>query len=310
LADYVVRARGLHCRPEQLLVTSGTTHGFRMLLASTRSAGDRIGVEDPGYPETVAAAKDAGLTIVDCPVDQDGLQIDALKLHKRLSIVYVTPSHQYPTGGRLPISRRHALIEWARAHHATVVEDDYDSEFRFDVAPLPALAQLDRERVVHLGTVSKTLGPTLRLGWLVATEDTIARITRYRERAGDWPSWPVQRALLAMVRDGYLDQVVRRGRRRYADRCARVCARLARYGQLTGSDGGLHVTLVLPPGTDDSATARRIRQAGVVVEPLSSYRRSIPGPPGLVIGYAAPSERDLGLALDVVTRTLDAQVVR
>ncbi|GAB2681015.1 MocR-like pyridoxine biosynthesis transcription factor PdxR [Kribbella swartbergensis] len=303
LAEHVGRVRGIACGPENLLVTNGTVHGLRLLLSVTREPGDRIAIEDPGYESAVVAARDHRLEIVDVPVDEDGLQVS--ELADDVSAAYVTPSHQYPLGGRLPVARRNELIRWARRTGATLIEDDYDSEFRYDVAPLPALAQLDLDRVVHLGTLSKTLSPSLRLGWLVASDAMVDRLARFRAEAGDWPGWPMQAALLVMLRDGYLDQAVRRGRRLYADRRIHTCSVLAPYGQIVGQDAGLHITLLLPEYVDDRQVAADARKAGVVIAPLSEYRRSKPGPPGLVIGYATPSTPDLHRALGILTQVLD-----
>lgn len=301
LAEHVGRVRGIACGPENVLITDGTSHGLRLLLSVTRRPGDRIAIEDPGFVTAVSAARQYGLEVVDIPVDEDGLQVSSLG--PDLQAVYVTPSHQYPLGGRLPVARRNELIRWARRTGATLIEDDYDSEFRYDVAPLPALAQLDLDRVVHLGTLSKILSPALRLGWLVASPDVIDQLAAYREETGDWPGWPMQAAFLAMLRDGYLDQVVRRSRRLYAERRNHTCAVLAPYGQIVGQDAGLHITLLLP-GTDDQALATQARAAGVLVAPLSDYRRTTPGPPGLVIGYATPTEPDLHKALTLLADVL------
>ncbi|WP_327638954.1 PLP-dependent aminotransferase family protein [Kribbella sp. NBC_00482] len=301
LADHVARVRGIACGPENVLVTNGTVHGLRLLLTVTRQPGDRIAIEDPGYLNAVVAARDHRLEIVDVPVDEDGLQVGALT---DAAAVYVTPSHQYPLGGRLPVARRNELVRWARRTGSLLIEDDYDSEFRYDVAPLPALAQLDLELVVHLGTLSKTLSPALRLGWLVASEAMVDRLATFRADSGDWPGWPMQAAMLAMLRDGYLDQAVRRGRRLYADRRTHTCAVLSPYGQVVGQDAGLHITLLLPDDADDQRIAAAAREAGVVVAPLSEYRRTVPGPPGLVIGYATPSTSDLHRALTILTEIL------
>ena len=306
LAEHVGRVRGIACEPENLLITNGTTHGLRLLLSVTQQPGARIAIEDPGYLNAVRAVRDHGLEVVDIPVDADGLKVSALQ--DDLSAVYVTPSHQYPLGGRLPVARRNELIRWARRTGATLIEDDYDSEFRYDVAPLPALAQLDLDQVVHLGTLSKMLSPALRLGWLVASPSVVDRLAAYRAQSGDWPGWPMQAALLAMLRDGYLDQVVRRGRRLYADRRNYTCSVLAPYGRIIGQDAGLHITLLLPPTTNDRAVAAQARAAGVQVAPLSDYRRSTPGPPGLVIGYATPTDPDLHAALAILVDVLSRAV--
>jgi len=302
LAEHVGRVRGIACGPENLLVTNGTVHGLRLLLAVTMQPGERIAIEDPGYLNAVVAARDHRLEIVDVPVDEDGLRVSELV---DVPAVYVTPSHQYPLGGRLPVARRNELIRWARRTGAMLIEDDYDSEFRYDVAPLPALAQLDLDRVVHLGTLSKTLSPSLRLGWLVAADTMVERLATFRAESGDWPGWPMQAALLAMLRDGYLDQAVRRGRRLYADRRIHTCAVLAPYGQIIGQDAGLHITLLLPECVDDRQVVADALTAGVVIAPLSEYRRSTPGPPGLVIGYATPSTPELHEALTILTKVLD-----
>ncbi|WP_433164034.1 PLP-dependent aminotransferase family protein [Kribbella sp. CA-247076] len=302
LAEHVGRVRGIACGPENVLVTNGTVHGLRLLLSVTLPPGERIAIEDPGYLNAVVAARDHRLEIIDVPVDEDGLQVSSLT---ECAAVYVTPSHQYPLGGRLPVARRNELVRWARRTGTMLIEDDYDSEFRYDVAPLPALAQLDLDRVVHLGTLSKTLSPSLRLGWLVAADTMIDRLATFRGDSGDWPGWPMQAALLTMLRDGYLDQVIRRNRRLYAERRLHTCTVLAPYGQVIGQDAGLHITLLLPEYVDDREVAAAARDAGVVIAPLSEYRRTTSGPPGLVIGYATPSTPDLHKALTILTTVLN-----
>ncbi|NUR95512.1 MAG: PLP-dependent aminotransferase family protein [Kribbellaceae bacterium] len=302
LADHVARVRGIACGPENVLVTNGTVHGLRLLLAVTRKPGDRIAIEDPGYLNAVVAARDHDLEIVDVPVDEDGLQVGSLP--DDAAAVYVTPSHQYPLGGRLSVARRNELVRWARRTDSLLIEDDYDSEFRYDVAPLPALAQLDLDRVVHLGTLSKTLSPALRLGWLVASESMVDRLSDFRANSGDWPAWPMQAALLAMLQDGYLDRSVRRSRRLYAERRTHTVEVLSPYGQVIGQDAGLHVTLLLPHDADDLRITAAARESGVVIAPLSEYRRTTPGPPGLVIGYATPTTTDLHRALTILTDVL------
>jgi GntR family transcriptional regulator/MocR family aminotransferase len=302
LAEHVGRVRGIACGPENLVITNGTVHGLRLLLSTTLAPGDRIAMEDPGYVNAAKAARSHGLDVVDVPVDADGMRVETLV--DDLAAVYVTPSHQYPLGGRLPVARRNELIRWARRTGATLIEDDYDSEFRYDVAPLPALAQLDLDRVVHLGTLSKMLSPSLRLGWLVASTTVVDRIAAFREDAADWPAWPMQAALLAMLRDGYLDQLVRRSSRLYAERRNLTCRMLAPYGRVVGQDAGLHITLLLPDHVDDRVLAAKARAAGVAVAPLSEYRRGITGRPGLVIGYATPSDEDLVTALEILVGLL------
>jgi len=306
LAEHVGRVRGISCGPENLMITNGTMHGLQLLLTVHGSPGERLAIEDPGFISAVTTARHHGLEVVDIPVDEDGLVVS--ELDSDLAAVYVTPSHQYPLGGRLPVARRNELIRWARRTGATLIEDDYDSEFRYDVAPLPALAQLDLDRVVHLGTLSKVISPALRLGWLVASADVVDQLAAYREEAGDWPAWPIQAAFLSMLRDGYLDQVIRRSKRLYAERRNHTCKVLAPYGQIVGQDAGLHITLLLPDSLDDRAVAAEARAAGVAIAPLSDYRRTTPGPPGLVIGYATPPTEELQEALTILAAVLRTHV--
>ncbi|MBO0828122.1 MAG: PLP-dependent aminotransferase family protein, partial [Streptosporangiales bacterium] len=216
VAEHLGRVRGIACSPDEVLVTAGTSHGLRLLLGAGFRPGARVGVEDPGYAAAVRCVRAAGMGVLDCPVDADGLVVAALPARRAPAAVYVTPAHQYPSGGRLPAARRQALVDWARRHDVLVVEDDYDGEFRYDVAPLPALAQLDRGNVVYLGTASKTIGPALRVGWLVAEAHVVRTIARHRASIGDLPPWPAQRALVALFRDGHLDHAVKCARRRYA----------------------------------------------------------------------------------------------
>ena len=238
-----------------------------------------------------------GLEVVDIPVDKDGLRVSSLGTD--VSAVYVTPSHQYPLGGRLSVARRNELIRWARRTGATLIEDDYDSEFRYDVAPLPALAQLDLDRVVHLGTLSKMLSPALRLGWLVASPEVVDRLAAFRAETGDWPGWPMQAAFLAMLRDGYLDQPSAA-----PAACTPTAASTpARARRRTASrrPGRRPPHHPPPPRPHRRPTlATEARAAGVVIAPLSEYRRSTPGPPGLVIGYATPTDHDLHKALAIL----------
>ncbi|MPZ97631.1 MAG: aminotransferase class I/II-fold pyridoxal phosphate-dependent enzyme [Propionibacteriales bacterium] len=301
---YLGRARGIATTPDELVITSGSAHGFRLLLDTLAEPPWRVAVEDPGYRSAVAAVRALRLALVDVPVDEHGLDVGALAAAAPApQVVYVTPSHQHPTGVPMSASRRHALVAWARRTGGVVVEDDYDSEFRYDVAPLPALAQLDPERVVYLGTSSKTFGPGLRLGWLRASPTRVEQIVAHRAAVTDVPSWPVQVAYSSLLAEGYVDVVVRRERRRYADRSARVCRALEPFGAVTGRNAGLHVTLLLASGVD-VAVRDEAREAGVEVPILAEFRRSVRGPGGLVVGYGGVSDRELDRALDVLTSAL------
>src|SRR6202522_3028647 len=169
LAAYLRRSRALNITPEHVLVTRGVANGLATVAAALVSAGDKVGVEEPGFPSAREVLRRIGAQVVPCPVDEHGIIPDALPADLRL--LYTTPAHQYPLGGRLPIARRQALTAWARSTGAVIIEDDYDGEFRYDVAPLPALYSLAPDVVVYLGTASKMLTPVMGIGWLTAPPD-------------------------------------------------------------------------------------------------------------------------------------------
>ena len=289
LAAHLRRTRAMHCEPGQILVTRGVTNGLGLLAAALLRPGDRVGVEEPGYPAARAVFAAHGARVVPCRADEHGLVTGELPAGLRL--VYTTPAHQYPLGGRLPVPRRQSLIAWARATGALIVEDDYDSEFRYDVAPLPALFGLDPDVVVHLGTTAKTLTPAMGVGWLAARDDLARLITAARRDIGDRTSEAAQHALLAVLRDGDLDRHVRRMRREYARRRAAVVAALgdlAGPARLLGDTAGLHVVLELPAGTAAEVAAAAARR-GVEVTTTERYFAGPPTMDGLMLGYGGTS---------------------
>lgn len=309
VADLLNRTRGLDCSPDEVLITAGTTHGMVLTLEHLRVDGAAIAVEDPGYRAAATAAYGAQWQVWDAPVDREGMLTDRLTSAPATTrAFYVTAAHQYPLGGLLPVPRRLALLEEARRRDALVLEDDYDSEFRYDVAPLPALAQLDPDRVVHLGTVAKTLGAGLRLGWLVASQSLVTELAERRRRVHDHPPWPLQRALLSLLRDGEWDRLVRQAKRRYSRRSQLVAERLGGYGELLGLNAGMHATLLLPDHVARPVAAEASK-AGVDVPLLADHARSREVRAsrlgsGLVIGYGRVADADLERALDILGSSL------
>lgn len=298
LAEHLRRARGIRVGSENLIVTRGTGNGLD-LVAALLGPGARAGVEDPGYGRARSILAARGARIVPCPVDRDGLRTD--ELPDDLGLVYTTPAHQYPLGGRLPIPRRERLLTWAARTGALVVEDDYDAEFRYDVAPLPALYGLDPARVVLLGTLSKTLDPDLGIGWIVADPDLVDRLVAVRADLSDRTSGPVQAATELLLERGDLDRHLRRMRREYARRRALLVEHLGAH--LTGDTAGLHVLLPLP----EKAVAPVIEAAaaeGILVEDTSRTSHAEPRVHGLVIGYGAAGRSDLRRACEVLARAV------
>ncbi|GAA1548223.1 PLP-dependent aminotransferase family protein [Actinomadura kijaniata] len=283
LADHVRRGRGVACSAERVLVTRGATNGLDMLAATVLRPGDRVGVEEPGYTGAKAVLAGRGLTLVPCPVDGHGLVVDALPGDLRL--VYTTPSHQYPLGGVLPVPRRQALLAWARRTGALVAEDDYDGEFRYDVAPLPALYGLDPEVVVYLGTTSKILTSDVGVGWLVARPDLVTAIAHRRRDLNDRTAVVPQEAMRLLLERGDLDRYVRRMRAEYARRRAAVAEALGGL-RLRGDTAGLHVVVETSP-EEAARLAEAARRRGVLVDTLRRHHAGPERAGGLVIGYGA-----------------------
>jgi len=298
LAAHLGRTRGLTCDPDEVLVTTGTVGGLVQVLAALPPGA--VTHEDPGYRAAAEAIRAGGRGLRDHPATTPVGDLTGS------AAAYVTPAHQHPLGPVMSGADRLTLLASARAAGALVIEDDYDSEFRYDVAPVPALAALDRDVVAYLGTASKTVAPSMRLGWLVAPPALHASILERRAVTHDTGAWPVQRAFLSLLRDGYVDQVVRSARRTYAARAERVAAALAGRAEPIGPVAGMYATVPLP-----QATALRVvasgREAGFDVPLLSDYCRTA-GLTGILVGFGGCTDDELDRALAAITRALDRSV--
>jgi GntR family transcriptional regulator / MocR family aminotransferase len=289
LAGYLRRSRGMSCSPADIMVTGGISSSLDLLAATLLRPGDAAGIEEPGWPAARSILTARGARVVPCPVDEHGLLVGALPPGLRL--IHLTPAHQTPLGGRLPVPRRQALLAWARQTGALIVEDDYDSEFRYDVAPLPALRSLDPGVVAYLGTTAKTLTPELGVGWLVAPPEVRSAIAETRLTLGNRTPVAVQRATASLIESGYLDRHVRRMRHEYARRrgaITRVLAGLPAPARLLGDTAGMHVVLELPAAAAATAAAAA-RRRGLAVFTLDRYFSAAAAPSlhGLVLGYGA-----------------------
>ncbi|HYQ62988.1 PLP-dependent aminotransferase family protein [Actinophytocola sp.] len=286
LTAYLGRVRAVTA--ENMVITHGTAEGLALLAAVLRAHGHTtLGVEDPGHPGQLDLLREHGLTPVPVPVDHDGLVPSALPASVRA--VLVTAAHQFPLGTVLHPSRRHALLAWARSRDGLIIEDDYDAEHRYDRPALRAMQGMDPRRVVYLGSVSKTLAPALRLGWLVQPPFLFDSTVR-RKRLTDLGCSPLPQAAFArLLRGGGYDRHLRRTRasyRRRRDALLSAAAELLPSWQPIGVAAGLHVVLRLPDSLDDSVVSQRLAEHGIHVPALSEYSR-LGTYPGLVIGYAA-----------------------
>ncbi|MEU6313937.1 PLP-dependent aminotransferase family protein [Streptomyces sp. NPDC047014] len=304
LAGYLARARGVRCGPENIVVCSGFANGLR-LLASLRPRD--WAVEAYGLPFHHGILDAAGVRPHPLPVDEDGARTEEIPARARTLLL--TPAHQFPTGARLLPARRAAAVEWARATGGLIVEDDYDGEFRYDRKPVGALQGLAPGHVVHAGSLSKSLSPALRLGWLVLPDHLVERVLAAKGQRESWASALDQLALADFIECGAYDRHVRRMRLRYRDRRDRLVSVLAERAprlRVTGIAAGLHAVVELPAGRE-APVLTAARAAGLALDGLSSYRhpaaRTAPreGPrEGLVVGYAAPAEAAFGRALELL----------
>jgi GntR family transcriptional regulator / MocR family aminotransferase len=296
IAAYLRRSRGLVVGPERVLITQGVSSGLALLADVLLKPGDRAGIEEPGYPTGREVLHRAGARVVPCRVDAHGIVPE--ELPDDLTLLYTTPAHQYPLGGRLPVSRRQALIAWARATGAIIVEDDYDSEFRYDVGPLPALHSMDPDVIVYLGTASKVLATAFGAGWLVAPPELVDKLAALRPQLGVRIPEPVQHAILALLRSGDLERHIRRMRLEYARRRAVLVDGLTRAGRdgagggangvpfrLLGDTAGMHVVLELPTDFPVGRLIDAAAERGVAVYPLDRYFAGKPTMNGLIVGY-------------------------
>jgi GntR family transcriptional regulator/MocR family aminotransferase len=292
LATYLNRVRGTAADPADIVISSGFAQGLSLIVRALGAAGGRrVAVEDPSDPEYRATIDAAGLAWVAIPVDEAGLRVDLLEASDADAVV-VTAAHQYPTGGVLSAERRSALVAWAERHRATIVEDDYDAEFRYDREPIGAIQGLRPERVVYTGSTSKILAPGLRLGWLVAPPDLVESLTIAKQAADNGSPALEQLAFADLLDHGELDRHLRRMRPIYRGRRDRLLAALGQHlpeVRPAGASAGLHVLALLPEGLDEAAVVERAASAGIALSGLTP-RRIAPGPLGLIFGYGAISD--------------------
>ncbi|WP_427171820.1 PLP-dependent aminotransferase family protein [Arthrobacter sp. 92] len=309
VASYVRRVRGSAAGAANVVVCSGFTQGLSLTLAVLARRGmRRVAVEDPGHLEMAELIRRAGLEPVFVPVDVDGLVVDDLAA-TAASAVIVTPAHQTPTGVVLAPSRRQALLTWAKDCEGIVIEDDYDSEFRYDKKPVGSLQGLSADRVVSIGSVSKSLAPALRLGWVVAPGALAAEMAEEKYRADRGSPGLDQLVLARLMASGRFDRHLRRMRGVYAGRRAALVEALAAHSPgtpLTGLAAGFHAVAGLPPGTDEGAVIAAAAERSVGLQGLARYRSDpLSGPPGIVFGFGDLREASIRTGIAAIADLLN-----
>jgi GntR family transcriptional regulator/MocR family aminotransferase len=309
LADHLRAHRGMVVDPDDVFIYPGVNAAIRSLNRAVSKPGHTLAFEDPGYPAGRRAFIAGGAEVRPVPVDDQGLLVD--RLSDRDYGVYLTPAHQYPLGSRLSVMRRTAVLDWATENSAIIFEDDYDGEFRYDVAPMPALRAMSAgaDRVVYLGTTSKILTRDLRIAWAIVPGWLRQTIRRSQAEEGEMVNTVATAALDALMQSGALRRHIAGSHRTYAarrDRFTEACRRLLPGATVHGIDAGLHVVLTLWPGMDDVAATLALRTAGVACAPLSQYFDAGHGTPthGLVCGYSRLPESRAADAVAVIRDVL------
>ena len=304
IAAHLAATRGLLADPDCIVVTGGTQQALRLAADLLLDHGDTVLVEDPGYIAGRGALLAAGAVPIAVPSDSEGLDVAAgVHLAPDARLALVAPSHSTPLGGALPIGRRLALLDWAARANAWVLEDDCDSEFRWEGRPLPPLATLDRTgSVIYCGTFSKTLAPAIRLGFAVVPAPLVPAFVRARTLMDRGSPALSQAVLTEFMRQGLLAPHIRRVRTEYAARRQAVLAALRRHAPAVtpiAAPGGLHMVARLPDGCDEAAAVRACRARDLSVSPLRAYFAGPPRMAGLVIGFAGTPA---ALAADLARR--------
>ncbi|SNS42703.1 PLP-dependent aminotransferase family protein [Actinomadura mexicana] len=306
LAAYLARTRGVRTDADHIVVCSGFAHALRLLFGGGVLPGP-LAVEEYGLPFHRALLKQTGTRTRPLTVDGDGARIDELTDAERT--VLLTPAHQFPTGGPLHSRRRTAVAEWAASSDGLILEDDYDGEFRYDRQPVGAVQGLAPDRVLYIGSVSKSLSPAIRLGWMILPDRLVDDVLKAKGEREAWAGVLDQLTLADFLDSGSYDRHVRRMRQRYRTRRDRFVTALAEHAphvHATGIAAGLHAVLRLPPGTEPAAL-RAAARAGVAVDALSTFRHPaarLPPEDGVVVGYATPPDHAFGAALRALVGVL------
>lgn len=308
IANYLRKARAVSCNAENIIVTEGTQQGLYLAARVLLMVGDVAWAEDPAYPGLTAVLEECGIQTQRIPVDAQGLDVaNAVETCPDAKAAFVTPSHQYPMGMPLSMARRLALIEWARKRGGWVVEDDYDSELRYSGQPFPALQSLDRDRVIYLGTFSKVLAPSLRLGYVVAPDSLVDAFAGARALMGRGSPSTEQHVVAAYMKEGYFEAHIRRIRSVYSERRAALIEAL-RFEmpslRIQPSDQGMHLVAWLPEGVDDVKIATAARTAEIALRPLSPMCSAHLKRSGLMLGFGGFSIEQLKEAVRKLQRVL------
>jgi GntR family transcriptional regulator/MocR family aminotransferase len=299
IAEYLGAVRGVRCQASQVFITTGSQQGLQLSAQVLLDPDDRVCMEEPGYPSARQALISAGARVIPVPVDHDGIKVPEIA-RRGLGIraVYLTPSHQYPLGMIMSAARRMLLLNWAVRAGAWIIEDDYDSEYRFGSRPVASLQGLDADaRVIYIGTFSKVMFPALRVGYMVVPRDLVPAFAAARDAADVFSSTLYQLVLTDFIREGHFARHIRRMRMLYMERrralVNEIRSQMGDTLQVIGSEAGMHLVTLLPDGIDDVEVSKKAAQRGISATPLSTCYAKEPFRSGLILGYAGINEREI-----------------
>ncbi|MEM7802451.1 MAG: PLP-dependent aminotransferase family protein, partial [Chloroflexota bacterium] len=307
--DHIRVTRRVDCAPDQIVVTAGAQQALFICCQLFTDPGDQAWIENPGYRGARNAFQAAGVEIKPVPVDRDGLDVDyGLAHYPNAQIAYVTPSHQYPLGGILSLARRMALINWASTGNRVILEDDYDSEFRYSGHPLASLQGLDQaSRVIYIGTFSKVLFPSLRLGYLVIPPGLAEYVAAARANVDRGSDLITQLTLNQFMRAGHYARHIRRMGKLYKERQAtlvrEIRSQLDDRLTISPAPAGLHLVGRLKSGIDDREVSNHLKHVGIDAPPLSNYSVTRLKRGGLVLGYASQGVDKIVEGVDKIAKT-------
>ncbi len=299
VADYLRTARAVACDASQILIVSGSQMALHLCARVLLKTGDTLYFEDPGYSGARSALTATGATLQPVSVDREGLMVQSMRPTKSpAGAVYVTPSHQYPLGVSMNVSRRLELLDWARRHQAWIIEDDYDSDYRFSSRPLGALQGMNSaDQVIYTGTFSKVLFPALRIGYLVAPPSLVEKFIAQRLALDLFPQMLDQLVLTDFLCEGHFSRHLRRMRAIYQSRrdtlVSEIEKRLDDVLTIVNADAGMHLTARLPTGIDDVDVVRLARTRGINATALSTCYVANTDDPGLILGFGGVPEADI-----------------
>ncbi|MGE5243425.1 MAG: PLP-dependent aminotransferase family protein [Betaproteobacteria bacterium] len=314
IVDHMTIARGIRATPEQVIVVGGAQQGIELAARLLLDPGDSVWMEEPGYGGMRGALQCQGATLVPVAVDESGLNVQqGIARAPQAKMAYVTPSHQFPRGVTMSLSRRLELLNWAEKADAWIVEDDYDSEFRFSGRPIPALQGLDpHDRVIYVGTFTKVLFPSARLGYLVVPPDLVDRFAVAKATVDRQSATPDQAVLADFIDGGHFARHIRRMRTLYLERADALVANAERH--LKGAmdvkrpEAGMHTIGWLTNGASDRDVSRRAADAGVFAWALSTCCRSEAATdPGIILGFAAYAETEISSAVRALAGVLESK---